>query len=105
MSQQPIESMHTDYIFPSENGLRCEVSAMSLGDVHVGGAFNFSVSQYGQAQLAAAGHTHSLTPEAALYVYLDGYHMGVGGDDSWTPSVKPRFRLDASHYRWGFSLT
>ena len=105
MWQQSIESMHTDYIFPSENGLRCEVSAMSLGDVHVGGAFNFSVSPYGQAQLAAAGHTHSLTPEAALYVYLDGYHMGVGGDDSWTPSVKPRFRLEASHYRWGFSLT
>jgi beta-galactosidase len=103
--QQSIESMHTDYIFPSENGLRCDVSAMTLGNLHVAGQFNFSVSKYGQTKLAAARHTHDLTPEAGLYVYIDGYHMGVGGDDSWTPSVKPAFRLDASRYHWAFSLS
>ena len=97
--------MHTDYIFPSENGLRCDVSALTLGDLHIAGQFNFSVSKYGQTKLAAARHTHDLTPEAGLYVYIDGYHMGVGGDDSWTPSVKPAFRLDASRYHWAFSLS
>ena len=103
--QQSIKSMHTNYIFPSENGLRCDVSAMTLGNIHVAGQFNFSITEYGQAQLAAARHTHDLAPEEGLYVYIDGYHMGVGGDDSWTPSVKPAFRLDASQYRWGFTLS
>jgi beta-galactosidase len=103
--QQPVNAMHTNYIFPSENGLRCDVSTLNIGDLCITGHFNFSVSQYGQAQLAAARHTHDLTVAEGLYVYIDGYHMGVGGDDSWTPSVKPAFRLDASHYQWQFSLS
>ena len=102
--QQPVTAMHTNYIFPSENGLRCNVNAMKLGDLQVAGQFNFSVSQYGQAKLAEARHTHDLVAGAGLYVYLDGYHMGVGGDDSWTPSVKPTFRLNAAKYNWSFSL-
>lgn len=36
---------------------------------------------------------------------IDGFHMGVGGDDSWSPSVSPEFLLSAGryHYRviWG----
>ena len=102
---QSTKSMHTNYIFPSENGLRCDVSRMSLGDLNIEGQFNFSVSEYGQAQLAAALHTHNLVADGGIYVYLDGYHMGVGGDDSWTPSVKPAFWLDATHYYWTFSLS
>ena len=100
----PIEKMHTNYIFPSENGLRCDVTDLVLGSIEVTGLFNFSVSRYGQEQINTAKHTIDLVPNEGLFVYVDGFHMGVGGDDSWTPSTKPEYLLKAKHYRWAFSL-
>ena len=62
------------------------------------------MSEYGQEQLMSAAHEHELTTEEGLYVYLDGYHMGVGGDDSWTPSTKPEYQLTGKRYTWSFTL-
>jgi beta-galactosidase len=100
----PIEAMHTPYIFPTDNGLRCDVSVVDLGKMRIEGDFHFSVSRFGQEQLMGAKHTHELEAQDGAFVYFDGFHMGVGGDDSWTPSVKPEYRLEASHYRWRFLL-
>ena len=72
--------------------------------MNIGGSFHFSVSQYGQQQLTHATHTHELVPAEGLYVYIDGFHMGVGGDDSWSPSVKARYRLLEREYQWAFVL-
>ena len=96
--------MHTDYIFPSDNGLRCDCSRLTLGDITVSGDFQFSVSPYDQTKLKMAKHPTELTPNDYLSLYLDGFHMGVGGDDSWSPSVKQRFQLGKKHYRWTVSL-
>ena len=100
----PLSSMHTPYIFPSENGLRCDVQSLELGSASVAGHFHFGVSKFSQAQLAAALHDHELAAEEGLFVYLDGFHMGIGGDDSWTPSTKPEYLLTESRYAWGFTL-
>ena len=100
----PIEEMHTPYIFPTDNGLRCDVSFADLGKIKIEGDFHFSVSRFGQEQLSGAKHTHELEAQDGTFVYFDGFHMGVGGDDSWTPSVKPEYRLEASDYRWRFIL-
>jgi beta-galactosidase len=102
--QLPIAEMHTNYIFPSENGLRCDTRELTLGKLTVTGHFHFSVSPYGRHQLAAARHTHELKPQDNLYVYLDGYHMGIGGDDSWSPSVKDRYLLTDTSFSWAFTL-
>ncbi len=101
---QPVRAMHTPYIFPTDNGLRCDASFLELGNIRIEGAFHFSVSRFSQQQLAAARHTHELEAHAGTYVFFDGFHMGVGGDDSWTPSVKPEYRLEAGDYRWRFTL-
>ncbi len=100
----PIEKMHTPYIYPTDNGLRCDVSLVDLGDIRIEGLFHFSISQFGQEQLMKAKHTHELEASDGAFVYFDGFHMGVGGDDSWTPSVKPEYQLEASAYRWRFRL-
>ena len=100
----PLAAMHTDYIFPTDNGLRCDCNELQLGDSSVGGVFHFSLSRFGQQQLAAAKHSCDLVAEPGVYVYLDGFHMGVGGDDSWSPSVKAAYLLDQSQYSWGFVL-
>lgn len=100
----PVADMHTPYIFPSDNGLRSDCRRLELNQFSVSGDFHFSVSPFGQAQLRQARHSHELTDNKRLFVYLDGFHMGVGGDDSWTPSVKPAFRLTEKYYRWSVSL-
>jgi beta-galactosidase len=103
--RMPLAEMHTDYIFPSDNGLRCCCSYLQVGALEArGDNFCFSVSPYGQSQLRAAAHTTDLVPSDRVYVYLDGYHMGVGGDDSWTPSVKEAYRLTAKRYQWSLTL-
>jgi beta-galactosidase len=100
----PVAQMHTPYIFPSENGLRCDVSRLHVGEISVQGHFHFSVSPYGFEQLKTATHDHQLVSESHLHLCIDGFHMGVGGDDSWTPSTKARYLLDAREYQWAFAL-
>ncbi|KZX54929.1 beta-D-galactosidase [Halioglobus sp. HI00S01] len=102
--QLPLEQMHTDYIFPTDNGLRSHCRNLRLGNVQAQGDFYFSVSPYGQPQLREAMHTSDLEPADVVYIYLDGFHMGVGGDDSWSPSVKPAYRLDGKRYHWSLEL-
>jgi len=104
--QAGLEALHTPYIYPSDNGLRTDVSRLQLGDdgAQVSGLFHFAISPYGQEQLRTARHTYELSQEANVYVYLDGYHMGIGGDDSWSASVKPRYLLSEKHYRWELRL-
>ena len=104
--QASLDELHTPYIFPSDNGLRTDVSLLEFPEAKlaVRGHLHFSVSPYGQAQLHAARHTHELQAQENVYVYLDGYHMGIGGDDSWSPTVKPEFLLEAKTYSWAFTL-
>ncbi|WP_135455966.1 beta-galactosidase [Vibrio echinoideorum] len=98
--QQSIEQMHTPYIFPSDSGLRCDVREAKIGEFEVKGNFHFSVSRFGQQQLQQAKHTCDLIEQEQLFVYVDGLHMGVGGDDSWTPSVHDEFKLLKEHYHY-----
>ena len=44
--------------------------------------------RYSLAALAEARHEHELVPDARVHVHLDVAHMGLGGDDSWSPSVR-----------------
>ncbi|WP_375750499.1 beta-galactosidase [Vibrio sp. HN007] len=99
------QEMHTDYIFPSENGLRCDVKRVKVGRVLVEGNFNFSVSRYSQFNLTQAKHTNELEADDCLYVRLDGFSMGIGGDDSWSPSVHSEYLLEDSQYKFGFTMS
>jgi hypothetical protein len=46
------------------------------------------VHRYSLAALSAARHEHELVPGRRVHVHLDAAHMGLGGDDSWSPSVR-----------------
>ncbi|WP_413503040.1 glycoside hydrolase family 2 TIM barrel-domain containing protein, partial [Serratia proteamaculans] len=102
--QLPLEELHTPYIFPGENGLRCETRSLQYGDWHIDGMFHFSLSRYGLRQLMDCSHQHLLQPEAGTWLNLDGFHMGVGGDDSWSPSVNQDYLLSHSHYHYQLRL-
>lgn len=105
----PLSAAHTPYIFPSDNGLRCDTRSLQLGTLSVQGDFHFNLSRYSQAALAAARHQHELVEDEGLYLHIDAEHMGVGGDDSWSPSVHPRYQLTQHRqtkrqYRYNITL-
>lgn len=98
--QSSLDALHTAYVFPTDNGLRCNTRQLRLGDLEVEGHFHFSVSRYSQQQLALARHQTDLVAEGGVHLCLDGFHMGVGGDDSWSQSVRPEFWLLPGSYSW-----
>ncbi|WP_045480803.1 beta-galactosidase [Vibrio owensii] len=97
---QTLEQMHTPYIFPTDSGLRCGTKWLKVNELEISGDFQFSVSQYAQQHLAATKHTNDLVAEEKIYVRLDHKHMGVGGDDSWSPSVHKEFQLTDNQYAY-----
>ncbi|MEZ9945646.1 beta-galactosidase [Vibrio breoganii] len=102
---QTIDEMHTDYVYPTENGLRCEVRNAQIGALNIKGLFNFSVSRYSQCNLAEADHINELHDSGRLYIRIDSEHMGIGGDDSWSRSVHDEYLLKKKHYHYQITLT
>ena len=45
-----------------------------------------------------------LVAEGGLHLCLDGFHMGIGGDDSWSQSVRPEYWLQPGGYYWNCVL-
>jgi beta-galactosidase len=99
----PLNELHTPYIFPTENGLRCDTRELRYGDNCWQGDFHFGLSRYSQRQLQDVSHHHLLREEPGCWLNLDAFHMGVGGDDSWSPSVSPEFLLPTRRLRYAFS--
>lgn len=100
---RPVEELYTPYVFPGENGLRGGTRQLDCAGWQISGDFHFSVSRFGLEQLRDTSHRHLLQPEAGCWLHLDAFHMGVGGDDSWSPSVSPEYLL--TQRRWRYALT
>jgi hypothetical protein len=71
-----------------------------------GGQLHMNVSRFSWQALAGARHQHELTPDPdCLHLHLDAAHMGVGGDDSWSPSVLPEYLVPPGRYSLSVGLT
>jgi beta-galactosidase len=100
-----LDAMHTPYIFPTDNGLRSDCQLLEIGELQVQGEFLFATSPYSQNQLAAAKHTNELVVDDVVHVHIDHQHMGVGGDDSWSPSTHKEYLLEQKRYNYSFILS
>ena len=112
-----VRDMHVDYIVPSENGNRTETRWVALQDEEGAGlafvaapgeTFDFGCHNYSIRELDGANEARQLSPARAggdqVYLTIDTKHMGVGGDDSWSPSVHEAYRLPAGKYCWSHRL-
>jgi beta-galactosidase len=99
-----LNQLHTAYIFPTDNGLRSGCKILEVGELRVSGEFLFAASQYSQSQLAAAKHSNELVADDVIHVHIDHQHMGVGGDDSWSPSTHKEYLLDRKQYSYSFTF-
>ena len=52
------------------------------------------------SNLSLARHDYELEPDSMNHVYLDHKHMGVGGDDSWSPSVHEVYPIPRQAQAW-----
>ncbi|CAI5475794.1 unnamed protein product [Closterium sp. Yama58-4] len=66
---------------------------------------HFSASGYAAEELHRAQHEEELVEDEEFnHVHLDHAIMGVGGDDSWTPSVHKEFLLPPRPYAFGVAF-
>ncbi|CAI5999390.1 unnamed protein product [Closterium sp. NIES-65] len=66
---------------------------------------HFSASGYSAEELHRAQHEEELIEDEEYnHVHLDHAIMGVGGDDSWTPSVHKEFLLPPRPYAFGVAF-
>lgn len=107
----PMADMQTTYVVPQENGARCDVREMTF----IGNEQNLTVtghnplvitvSPYSTACIIDALHINELNPCGQTWLWLDGFHMGLGGDDSWSKSVHKQYLLTRNRYNYGLTLS
>lgn len=100
-----IDELETSYLFPTESGLRTDCRQLSVAGMTVNGRFHFGVSQFAQKDVAKARHPYELNPLPHHVLRLDAEHMGVGGDDSWSPSVHDEYLLKEKSYQYRLSFS
>ncbi|CAM6110904.1 unnamed protein product [Calypogeia fissa] len=95
-----VEHLHVPYIAPGECGGRTDVRWVGItNDKDVGlfamleneNPMQLSVSPFSTDELDKAKHEEELKEEDDLEVHIDYKHMGIGGDDSWTPCVHKEY--------------
>ena len=97
--------LHTPYIFPTDNGVRSDCQLLSINNLTVTGTFLFAASEYSQSMLTQAKHTNELVADDCLHVHIDHQHMGVGGDDSWSPSTHKEYLLEQKQYNYSLKFS
>lgn len=81
-----VEDMHTNYVFPQENGHRGQVRWLSLQDkenallVTAEHPIGINVHNYTQEELSKAKHRHELKKHDDITVVLDARHSGLGSN-------------------------
>lgn len=109
-----IEDFLEPYVRPQENGNRTGVDWLELksGDgkaIRIDGEDDLSVSVWPWSAdvLDQATHTNELRPQGFYTVNIDLAQAGIGGTDSWRPTVAPikKYRLLESRYEYQFTLS
>ncbi|KAG8391126.1 hypothetical protein BUALT_Bualt01G0155500 [Buddleja alternifolia] len=112
--EQDVSSMHVPYIVPGECSGRADVrwvtfqnkDGLGIYASMYGGSppMQMNASYYGTAELERATHNEELVKRENIEVHLDHKHMGVGGDDSWTPCVHEKYIVPAVPYSFSIRL-
>jgi beta-galactosidase len=109
--QTPIRDLLEKYLVPGECGSRGDVRWLELsGDgtrrlkVEGDPVFRFSALPVSPSDLTQARHEWELIPRSETFLILDGWHMGVGGDNGWQRNVYPEYLIGPGTYRWGATL-
>ncbi|MQL91821.1 hypothetical protein Taro_024432 [Colocasia esculenta] len=114
MYENNVEDLHVPYIVPGESSGRADVRWVAFQN---GNGFGLLASTYGDSppmqmsasyystqELNRATRNEDLVKGDAIEVHLDHKHMGVGGDDSWSPSVHEQYLIPPVPYSFSLRL-
>ncbi|KAL8246647.1 hypothetical protein R6Q59_007863 [Mikania micrantha] len=104
--EKKVDEMHVPYIVPGECAGRADVRWVTFQNDQGFGIFasiyndsppmQMNASYYSTTELDCATHKKELVKGDDIEVHLDHKHMGIGGDDSWTPSVHDKYVVPPS---------
>ncbi|KAL7120394.1 hypothetical protein ACP275_02G120100 [Erythranthe tilingii] len=113
--EQDAGSMHVPYIVPGECSGRADVRWATFRDKDGFGIYasayggsppmQMCASYHGTAKLERATHNEELVKGDDIEVHFDHKHMGVGGDDSWSPCVHDKYLVPAVPYSFTVRLS
>ncbi|XP_022764757.1 uncharacterized protein LOC111309977 isoform X3 [Durio zibethinus] len=112
--EQTVDGMHVPYIVPGESGGRADVRWVTFQNKDGYGIYastygisppmQMNASYYSTAELDRATRNEELIKGDYIEVHLDHKHMGIGGDDSWTPCVHEKYLIPAVPYSFSIRL-
>ncbi|HYF50380.1 MAG TPA: glycoside hydrolase family 2 TIM barrel-domain containing protein [Planctomycetota bacterium] len=106
-----VEELYVPYIHPTENGGRSDVRFVALTDESGAGLLvcgdallQFSAHFCTTQDLYEAKHTVDVPKRENITLSIDHKHMGVGGDDSWSPRVHEQYLIKPGRFRYKLFL-
>jgi len=109
--QSTVTEQFTPYVYPGECGGKEDTRWLALTDDNGFGLMvigldklHFDALHYAIRDMAEAKHVVALRPREDVILHLDGWHMGVGGDDGWMAQVHEEFLIFPGIYRFAFKL-
>ncbi|OAY82049.1 Beta-galactosidase [Ananas comosus] len=112
--ESSVEDMHVPYIVPGECSGRADVRWVAFQNKDGVGLFastyddsppmQMSASYYSTEELDRATRNEDLVKGHDIEVHLDHKHMGIGGDDSWSPSVHEQYLVPPVPYSFSIRL-
>lgn len=113
--EQNVGDMHVPYIVPVECSGRADVRWVTFQNKDGFGIYasmygssppmQMNASYYSTAELERATHKEKLIKGDDIEVHLDHKHMGLGGDDSWSPCVHEKYLIPAVPYSFSIRLS
>uniref|UniRef100_A0A7N0V4Z8 beta-galactosidase n=1 Tax=Kalanchoe fedtschenkoi TaxID=63787 RepID=A0A7N0V4Z8_KALFE len=112
--QRSVRDMHVPYIVPGECSGRADVRWVTFQNKDGIGLYasvygtspfmQMNASFYSVQELDRATHNEDLVEGDTVEVHLDHKHMGIGGDDSWSPSVHEEYLIKPTPYSFSIRL-
>ncbi|XP_028770029.1 uncharacterized protein LOC114727499 [Neltuma alba] len=112
--EESVCDLHVPYIVPGECSGRADVRWVTFRNKDGFGIYaskyggsppmQMSASYYSTSELDRATHNEELVEGDNIEVHLDHKHMGLGGDDSWSPCVHEQYFVPAIPYSFSVRL-
>ncbi|MCC8150425.1 MAG: DUF4981 domain-containing protein [Lachnospiraceae bacterium] len=104
-----VAAMHEDYIRPQENGSHYGCEYVTVADrthrlsVYNETPFSFNLSQYTAEELTKKAHNYELEKSGQTIFCIDYRQSGIGSG-SCGPQLAKKYRLNDTHYSFGFHI-
>lgn len=100
-----VEGQHFPFIPPFENGGHEQTRWLTLSDkdgsmIEIMGKtpFHFDVHNNDVNDYLNAMHEHELIRKNEIFLHIDAFHCGIGGDMGWSTVLKKEDRVEAKDY-------